>query len=56
MNIETYREIVAIVDEQTYESEHQRNIAIHKYMVWVNTATQPLALSRQLREMKCRKN
>lgn len=56
MNTELYREIVAIVDEQTYESEHQRNIAIHKYMVWVNTATQPLELSQHLREMKYRMN
>lgn len=52
MDIELYRKIVAIVDEQTYESEHQRNMAIHKYMVCGTIANQPLELSRHLREMK----
>lgn len=36
MNAETYRKIKNLVDEQTYESEHQRNLAIHKYMIHVN--------------------
>lgn len=56
MNIETYRKIVAIVDEDTYESEHQRNMAIHRYMVCETIAKQPLELSQHLREMKYRMN
>lgn len=52
MNIERYREIIAAVDEQTYESEHQRNLAIHKYMARENVADMSLAWSRRLREMK----
>ncbi len=52
MNIERYNEIVAAVDEDTYESEHQRNLTIHRYVTRENVADMSLAWSQRLREMK----